>query len=93
MFEIFYLQSVIDRDIKRLPTPWKSIIQRTIDRKLTTRPDFYGRPLRQGLRGFRKLRIGDYRVIFSMDKRRIVIVAIRHRSKVYAEVEKMIDGM
>ena len=37
------------------------------------------------LRGLFRLRVGDYRVLYTMDRenRRIIVRAVRHRSEVY----------
>lgn len=49
------------------------------------RDPFLGKPLRGGLRGLYSLRIGEYRVIYSIDRERheLVLHAAKHRSKVY----------
>jgi len=44
-------------------------------------PELYGKPLRRSLKGYRKLRVGDYRVIFRIEKHFIKIFVIQHRSK------------
>jgi mRNA interferase RelE/StbE len=46
---------------------------------------FLGKPLRGELKGLYSLRIGKYRVIYSVDTKRqeIVLHAAKHRSKVY----------
>ena len=46
-------------------------------------PGKYGEPLKRGLQGYRKLRVGDYRVIYKVNKENIVILKIGHRKEVY----------
>ena len=59
-----------------------------VENKLSVQPELYGVPLRRTLKGFRKLRIGDFRVIYQIEKKTIRIVIVGHRSEVYKEVLK-----
>jgi mRNA interferase RelE/StbE len=87
-FAILYHDAVIQEDIPKLPSDWKDRIRRAIEERLTTYPDLYGKPLRRSLKGYRKLRIGDYRVIFKIDKNIIKVLIIQHRSRVYDHIGK-----
>ena len=40
-------------------------------------------PLSAQLRGYYKLRIGDYRIVYRLERKSIIIEAVRHRSRVY----------
>lgn len=88
MYVVVYHDSVVTDDIPKLSSTWKQKIQKSIEAKLQTRPDFYGKPLRRSLRGYRKLRVGDYRVIFKIEQKTVKILMIEHRSVVYAKVKK-----
>ena len=88
IFDILYHEAVVKDDIPKLRLLWKVKIKTAIENKLTERPELFGKPLRKSLRGYRKLRVGDYRVIFRIEKTAINIFAIQHRSVVY----KMIDN-
>lgn len=83
MFEVIYHNLVISEDIPKIDPAWKSKIQSAVERKLTTRPEVYGKPLQRSLRGYRKLRVGDYRIIHRIEKYKVKILAIQHRSVVY----------
>lgn len=87
-FEIVYHQKVIEEDIPRLTPIWKGKIRAAIEEKLFTYPETYGKPLRRSLRGYRKLRVGDYRVVFRIAKSKVLVFAILHRSIVYQEMGK-----
>lgn len=89
-FEITYHPHVVRDDIPRLSGGWKKKIQKAIEEKLTTHPEMYGKPLRRSLKGYRKLRVGDYRVIFLLEKSLIRILVIQHRSVVYDRINKRI---
>ena len=88
IFDIFYHGAVVQDDIPKLPSFWKAKIKTAIENKLTERPELFGKPLRASLRGYRKLRVGDYRVVFRIEKMTVKIFAIQHRSVVY----KMTDN-
>ena len=87
-FEILYHTKVIKEDIVSLPLVWRNKIRSTIEEKLTIAPDFYGKPLRRSLKGYRKLRVGDYRVVFRINGNKVYVLAIMHRSVVYKKVTK-----
>ena len=88
IFDIFYHEAVVKDDIPKLPSFWKAKIKTAIENKLTERPELFGKSLRASLRGYRKLRVGDYRVIFRIEKMAVKIFAIQHRSIVYKEAHK-----
>lgn len=67
-FSIIYHYLVVRSDIPRLSVLWRRKVQSAIEEKLTTNPDLYGKPLRRSLAGYRKLRVGDYRVIFRIEE-------------------------
>lgn len=90
MFEIIYHHLVVSKDIPRLSTIWKEKIKRAIEERLMTQPDLYGKPLRRSLKGYRKLRVGDYRVIFRIEKNIVKIFMIQHRSVIFDEIDKRI---
>ena len=85
MYEIVYIPSVIKKDLPILDAAVKYRIKRAIEERLMIDPVGFGKPLRYSFSGHRSLRVGDYRVIYSIDsvKMLVVIVAIKHRSFVY----------
>lgn len=88
MFRVVYHHRVVSDDIPRLPGKWRQKIQRTIKNRLTTHPDLYGKPLRRSLRNYRKLRVGDYRVVFRIERKTVKVLIIEHRSVVYDAAKK-----
>jgi len=90
-FIILYHPSVPKEDLRRLPGNLKARIQKAIEERLAVDPVKYGDPLRRSLRGFRKLRVGDYRVIYEIDSPDVVILKIGHRKEVYSKVEKRLE--
>ncbi|MGB5550238.1 MAG: type II toxin-antitoxin system RelE/ParE family toxin [Thermoanaerobaculia bacterium] len=57
-----------------LPKSAKRQIRRAVEQKLTAHPFELGKPLRYSLRGARRLRVGDYRVIYRIEPPDVVLV-------------------
>ena len=89
-FTILYHSKVIEEDIPLLSSTWKNRIKKAVEEKLSTSPEKYGKPLRQSLRGYRKLRVSDYRIIFRISGNSVYILAILHRSIVYKDTSRRI---
>ena len=87
MFDILYHSKVID-DLSHISAPIKKDIRAAIEEKLTTAPEFFGKPLQFSLKGLRSMRVEDYRVIFQLSGKVVYIVLIAHRSVVYKTAEK-----
>lgn len=90
MFKVVYHYLVVQEDIPELPAAWKEKIKRAIEARLEVKPDVYGKPLRRSLKNYRKLRVGDYRVIFRIEDDVVKILIIQHRSVVYSTARKRI---
>ena len=82
-FIIDYHELVKKKDIPKLSKDIRLRVKRDIEEKLVENPDFFGKPLRRSLKGYRKLRVGDYRIVFRIDGKVVKILAILHRSVVY----------
>lgn len=85
-----YEKTVVKDDIPRLSSTWKNKIRISISKKLTTQPEVFGTPLRKSLKAYRKLRVGDYRVVYRIEGTTVKVFAIIHRSVVYEVVEKRV---
>lgn len=89
-FAIKYHLLVAKSDIPKLSSTWKDKIKTAIEEKLTVYPELYGKPLRYSLKNYRKLRVGDYRVIFRIEKQMVKILVIQHRAVAYKTAGKRI---
>lgn len=87
-FELRYHPAVRDVDIPILDAKLKSRIKRAIETRLTVAPHQYGEPLRKTLKGYWKLRVGDYRIVFKVSGREVWILGIINRKEVYEKVLK-----
>ena len=80
-YNIKYKQS-IQRDLKRLDKTEARRVLNTIEKELPKNAD--STPSLKGpFAGLRKYRIGDYRVIFAILDRDILILRIAHRKEAY----------
>ncbi len=79
-------------DIPKLDTGARDRIRRAIEERLMTAPHQYGLPLRKTLKGYWKLRVGDYRVVYSIrDGREVIVLIICHRREVYEKAAMRAD--
>ncbi len=88
VFTILYHPLVLKDDLPKIGAAHRSRLKKAIEHKLMRDPALFGIPLRQSLKGHRKLRVGDFRIVFSIDKQTVFVVAILHRSIVYQMVSK-----
>ncbi|MBV8802608.1 MAG: type II toxin-antitoxin system RelE/ParE family toxin [Gammaproteobacteria bacterium] len=86
-YQIEYLEPVVKDDIPALPKTIKITIKKAIEERLITDPIGFGKPLRYSLKGHRRLRVGDYRIVYRIapEKSVVIIVAIKHRKDVYED--------
>lgn len=86
-YQIFYDLGSKNKDFDRIPPAIREVIRKAIEKKLTVDPVNFGKPLRYSLKGYRRLRVGDYRVIYKVDEDRVIviIVDIDHRKDVYGD--------
>jgi mRNA interferase RelE/StbE len=89
-FEMRYHPDVRDVDIPKLNETLKKRIKKAIEERLSISPHQYGEPLRKTLKGYWKLRVGDYRVVYKVEGSEVWILAIINRKDVYTNVIKRI---
>lgn len=75
-YAVEYHRLVVRDDIPKLDSVIKSRIKSAIEQKLMTRPDIFGIPLRHSTEGHRKLRVGDHRIVFRIEGRKVKIYKI-----------------
>ena len=85
LFEIVYHPDVPAKDLPRISEDWRQKIRKSIETKLTYGPGEFGEPLRRTMKGYWKLRVGDYRVIYKISGRNVTIFRIGHRREVYGK--------
>jgi mRNA interferase RelE/StbE len=87
IFTVSYLDTVVQNDIPALPKTMRLRIKNAIETRLVVDPIGLGKPLRYSFIGHRRIRVGDYRIVFRVDMKShvVLIVLIKHRKDVYAE--------
>ncbi len=83
-YVISYHHLVKSEDIPKLDNAIKTRIEKAIETRLIVAPEEYGEPLRKTLKGYWKLRVGDYRVVFRVEGDEITVFGIRHRRDIYS---------
>lgn len=82
-FEILYHPHIATKDLPRISIDLRQRIKRSIEEKLMTAPQEFGAPLRRTLKGYWKLRVGDYRVIYKIEGKSVIVFRIGHRREIY----------
>jgi len=87
-YHIDYLIAVVKEDIPQLPLSARRMIKKAIEERLAVDPVGFGKPLRYSLKGHRRLRVSDYRVVYRIDAahQKVIIVAIKHRKNIYEDL-------
>ncbi len=73
------------KELARIPHHDRQRVVKAIDR-LGERP-LAGRPLRGELQGLRRVRVGDYRIVYEVidDSLVVLVVRVAHRREVYRQ--------
>ena len=87
-YRLIYHADVKNTDLPKIDNKNKAVIKRAIKERLATQPEKYGSPLQRTLKGYWKLRVGDYRVIFKISGYDIFILGIMNRKSVYSQISK-----
>lgn len=82
-YQIIYQDHVIKNHIPALSTKVKLLIKTAIEERLMVNPISFGKPLRYSLKGHRRLRVSDYRVVYRIKNKTVIIIAIKHRKDIY----------
>jgi mRNA interferase RelE/StbE len=89
-FELKYHPDIRAVDIPLINSKLRRRIKKAIETRLITAPHQYGEPLRKTLKGYWKLRVGDYRVVFKIMESEVWILGIIHRKDVYEKIKKRV---
>jgi mRNA interferase RelE/StbE len=75
------------KDIPELNRTIQKRIKTAIEQRLLVSPEKYSEPLRRTSKGYRKLRVGDYRIVLKIESMDIMILGVCHRKDVYERME------
>jgi mRNA interferase RelE/StbE len=82
-YKIRYLKSVLKKDIPALSKSVAKNIKSVIETRVMVNPIEFGKPLQYNMKGYRRLRVASYRIVYKLDGELITIAAIKHRKEVY----------
>jgi mRNA interferase RelE/StbE len=88
VYNLIYHADVKKVDLPKIDNKNKAMIKRAIEERLTAQPEIYGKPLQRTLKGYWRLRVGDYRVVFKISGNEILILGIMDRKSVYPLIKK-----
>lgn len=88
IYKLIYHPDVKKTDLPKIDNQNKMIIKRAIEERLAVQPEAYGKPLQRTLKGYWKLRVGDFRVVFKIIGDEVLILAVMHRKNIYSKVKK-----
>ena len=92
MYRVLYAKEVLEQDLPSILGPWKTEIRNVIEKKLAIKPMVYTRPLKRSLKGYRKLRVEEYRIVLRIEENNIVkVFVIQHRSIVYTTASSRVQ--
>ncbi len=86
-YKLLYHPAIRD-DLKKINEKLKKRIKKVLETRTATVPERYGEPLRKTLKGYWKMRVGDYRIVYRIVKQEIIILAIVHRKNIYKVSDK-----
>ena len=80
---ISFAASAIKNDIPKIPAAYYDTIMRAIHERLSKAPLDFGKPLRHELNGMRSLRVGNWRVGYTVEDGNVIIARIELRRDAY----------
>ena len=90
MWNVVIHKLVLSEDFRKIDLSLRRLILRSIYKKLTKDPENYGSPLSEGFKGYWKLRVAHYRVIYKIARDQVMVVVIkvgiRRDDKIYNDL-------
>jgi len=82
-YRITYKDGLLQNVLPRIPVINRAQIARAIDERLTADPVGLGKPLQYNMKGYKRLRIGNWRVIYRIEGDNVIICDIVDRRDAY----------
>jgi len=82
-YKIKFAEIVVKEQIPAIPMPYRQQIKLAIEERLTAEPIKFGKPLKYSLFGLRRLRVGDWRIIYRINGNDVEIINIGNRKDIY----------
>lgn len=88
MWKIQVHRLVIEEDFQKISEKDRSLILKAIYKKLAIAPEKYGAPLRFPLKGYWKLKVSHYRVVYRIEKTAVCVLVLKASLRRDEEVYK-----
>ena len=85
-FTVLWHPDVVTKDLSRVDQHLRARMLRAVEQRLSTEPAQYGKPLSGSLQTYRRLRVGDFRIVFRVHGSEVWVFAVIHRKDVYHAV-------
>ena len=82
-YTIEYTPGFSKRDLPKLGEEDRRYVRKAIETKLAIRPEYFGKPLSNTLKGYWSLHVRKHRVIYTIKKQTVTVMTVDHRSTVY----------
>ncbi len=89
-YKLRYHPYVKEKDLAKINETLKKRIRIAIENRLMVDPVKYGEPLRKTLKGYRRQRVGDYRIVYKIEQEIVIILGICYRKDIYKKAENRI---
>ncbi len=90
MYRVVIDELVLEKNLKKITQADQQRIFRAIRNKLTTSPEEFGVPLRGEFSSLRKLRVGQYRIIYRIEEEKVrvyvIMIGYRQNAEVYRKL-------
>jgi mRNA interferase RelE/StbE len=95
MYTVEIDELVFSEDFKKIDGAGQKRVIKAVRKKLTEEPGAYGTPLAGQYKGFWKLKVGPYRVVYEILESKLTVYVIkvgyRRDSEVYKELAKRLN--
>jgi len=80
----------VEQDVEQLSEDIRLRVRTVIEERLMTHPHKYGQRLRQSLHNLWRVRTGDFRIVYEIDRddSSVTVWGILHRKDIYDEIKK-----
>lgn len=93
-WEVLIHPLVFQKDFKKIDPSAQQKIVKAVRKKLTIDPKAFGNPLAGEFHGYWRLRVGEYRVVYTIEEDRVLVkvikVGIRRDFEIYGELARRI---
>jgi len=82
-YVISFTENALKKDVPSIPAANYDSIMRAIHERLTVAPLSFGKQLRYGLKHYRSLRVGEWRIAYRVEGETVIIAHIENRRDAY----------